>query len=389
MDKIEKIKLIKSNPIFENLNEDEISKICDLAHESFYKKDDIIFEENEDADAFYIITSGTVEILKLGEESQMETLAVKNDGDVFGEMAVIDELPRSATIRAKTDISLLKLDKKPFLDLLKSFSHISLEIARSICATVRNTNTTYISDLEKQNKQLEIAYQKLKKTQDELISTEKLSVIGKFASLIIHDIKNPMSNIRAYAELIKMSHKSDEKIMKSTGVIITEVDRLTKMTSELLEFARGEINLNKTPINLSSLIETLIDTIIEELKKKSIQIVFNEKIDALVLLDSEKFKRVFYNLVSNAIDAIMTNGVITIKIFEKDQWILCSINDNGEGMDSETASKIFEPFYTTKKKGTGLGMAIVKSIIESHNGMIQVTSSKGTGTEFNIYLPKI
>jgi signal transduction histidine kinase len=389
MDRSEKIAIIKSNPIFENLNEDEILKIYDLTSEIFYKKDDIIIKENEDADAFYIITSGMVEILKSGEENQMEILATKKDGDVFGEMAVIDDLPRSATIRAKTNLSLLKLDKEPFLSLLKSFSHISLEIARSICATVRNTNITYINDLEKQNKQLEIAYQKLKKTQDELISTEKLSVIGKFASLIIHDIKNPMSNIRAYAELIRMNYKTDERVLKSTNVIINEVDRLTKMTSELLEFARGEMNLNKTPVNLSSLIETLIDTIKEELNLQHIRIIFDEKSDAVLFLDSEKFKRVFYNLISNAIDAIVTNGVITIRITEEDSWIKCSIQDNGLGMDQEVVQKIFEPFYTTKKKGTGLGMAIVKSIIESHNGIIKVTSSKGTGTTFDLLLPKI
>ena len=315
-------------------------------------------------------------------------LAIKKDGDVFGEMAVVDELPRSATIRAVMDLVLLKLDKEQFSNLLQQFSHISIEIARSICQTVRTTNSTYITDLEKRNKQLEIAYAKLKKTQNELIQVEKLSVIGKFASLIIHDIKNPMGNIRAYAELIKMYSKENEKIQKSSDIIMSEVDRLTKMTSELLEFSRGEMNLNKTPINLTSLLSTLIDTVKEDLKQKDVKLVFNEKSDSVVMIDSEKISRVFFNLISNSVDAMLKEGLIVLKTIDEGKWVKWTIQDNGTGMEPEILAKIFEPFYTNKKKGTGLGMPIVKGIIESHNGIIRVASKKDTGTKFEILLPK-
>ena len=388
MTKEEKIEILKKCAIFDNLKEDDYEKIEKVAEEINYKKDDIIFRENEVADAFYIIVKGKVEILKEGEDGQYELLAQKEDGDVFGEMAVIDELPRSATIRAATDLTLLKLNKDSFSNLLKTFSNISIEIARSICSTVRTTNETYIKDLEKRNKQLEMAYEKLKKTQEKLIKAEKLSAIGKFTSLIIHDIKNPMSNIRAYAELIKIWEKDNERVQKATDIIIKEVDRLTKMTSELLDFARGEIILNKTPIDLSALISTLIDTVKEDLKNKNIKIVFNSYTNSVIIGDSEKISRVFYNLVSNAADAIVKSGIINIKILEEDKWIKWVIQDNGCGMDIEVLSKIFEPFYTNKKKGTGLGMAIVKSIIEAHNGFIKVFSKKDTGTKFEIFLPK-
>lgn len=388
MTKEEKIAILKKCSIFDNLNEEDYEKIESVSEEFDYKKGDIIFKENEIADAFYIIIDGKVEILKENEDGEYELLAQKSNGDVFGEMAVIDELPRSATIKAATDLKLLKLNKESFSNLLKNFSHISLEIARSVCSTVRKTNETYIKDLEKRNKQLEAAYEKLKKTQEELIRAEKLSVIGKFTSLIIHDIKNPMANIRAYAELIKINENDNEKIQKGTDIIIKEVDRLTKMTSELLDFARGEIILNKTPINLTSLISTLIDTVKEDLKNRNIKIILNSFTDSIIIGDAEKISRVFYNLVSNAADAIINSGIINIKISEEDKWIKWIIQDNGCGMSIEVLSKIFEPFYTNKKKGTGLGMAIVKSIIEAHNGFIKVFSKKDTGTKFEIFLPK-
>lgn len=383
----EKKIILKSASIFCNLSEEEISQIAEIALEDSYNEDDIIFNENEVADAFYIIVKGIVEILKKGEEGHLEILAEKGDKKIFGEMAVVDELPRSATIKAKTDLLLLKIDKEPFKTLLKKFPNISIEVARNICQTVRTTNSNYITDLEKRNKQLEAAYVKLKKTQDELIRVEKLSVIGKFASLIIHDIKNPMSNIRAYAELIKMGHSEDAKIQKSTGVIMSEVDRLTKMTGELLEFCRGELNLNKTPVNFSSFIENLLDGVRENFKNRNIKIIFNEKSDAVVVLDTEKITRVFHNIINNAADAILSGGAIIIKVSEENNFLKWTIQDNGCGMEQDVLQKIFEPFYTNKKKGTGLGMAIVKSIVESHSGHIKVFSKKDTGTKFEIYLP--
>ncbi len=388
MDIEDKIKIIKKSPIFKNLSKEECSHIAEVAEELKYKKGSIIFEENAQPDGFYIITEGEVEILKRGEDSP-EVLAIKGEGDVFGEMSVIDELPRSASIKAKTDIALLKLNKDVFNNLLNSFSHISLEIARSICQTVRATNINYIKDLEKRNRQLKFAYKRLKNTQEELIRLEKLSVIGKFASFIIHDIKNPMTNVRAYAELMQMNEPGNPSVQKSSKIIIDEVDRLNNMVMELLEFSRGDLHIAKTPVNISALISTMIDTVKADLKKKDIDISYQSKTDSIVMIDLDKIKRVFYNLINNSRDAILKDGKIFIKVEEEEKWIKWSIQDNGIGMEAEVLEKIFEPFYSkNKKSGTGLGMTIVKSIIESHGGHIKVFSIKDTGTRFDIFLPK-
>ncbi len=386
----DKIEVIRNSSIFKDLSEEYILQIAEVVKEVNYKKGEIIFEENTNADAFYIINKGEVEILKKGNTDKEEILAIKKCQDVFGEMAVIDDLPRSATIKAKTNVELLKLSKDIFNELMKSFPHISIEIARNICSTVRSTNINYIADLEKRNKQLKNAYEKLKNTQSELIRLEKLSVVGKFASLIIHDIKSPMSNIQAYSELINMNAPDNEAIQKSVKVIIDEVNRMDNMISELLEFSRGEIKINKTPVNFSALISTMIDTVKEDLKKKNILIIFQIKNDSLVMLDIDKITRVFFNLISNAEDAILTEGKIIIKVEDDNKWLKWTIQDNGIGMDQKTIQKIFDPFFSfNKKKGTGLGMTIVKSIIESHGGIIKVFSKKDSGTKFEIYFPKV
>lgn len=385
----EKVSVLKKNLIFDNLPESEYFAVGQKTEIVSYKKGDVIFEEKTNADAFYIIAQGEVEILKKSDDGILETLAVKKEYDSFGEMSMIDDLPRSATIRAKTDLKLLMINKDDFLELMRSLSKLSYSIAKNVCHTVRTTNETYIRDLENRNKELEIAYNKLKETQNELIKAEKLSVIGSFASLIIHDIKNPLTNIRAYAELISLTNKDEnKKIERATGIIIKEVDRLSDMTSELLEFARGDIKLSKTPVNLYSYISTLIDTVYQDLKNRNIVLSLEkDDTDILIEIDTTKMNRVFFNIIGNACDAMENGGEIKIFIGKKDNELLWSIKDTGCGMSEEVLKRIFEPFYTKKAKGTGLGMAIVKNIITSHEGRIELFSKINEGTKFDIYLP--
>ncbi len=381
--------IIQNTGIFGNLSDSECSHIAEVAEEIDYKKGVTIFKENASADSFYLIISGKVDVVKEGAHGHDQILATKHEGEVFGEMSIIDDQPRSASTRAQTDVRLLKLSKKLFNSVLTKSPNISIEMSRNICKTVRETNSNYISHLEERNMELEHAYAKLKEMQNELIQVEKLSMVGKFASLIIHDIRNPMSNIRAYAELINMKADNNEKIVKSSHIIITEVDRLTKMTTELLEFSRGEISLNKKPVIFSKLISSYVETVAEQVKRKNVSISVTSECEAEVLVDKEKIKRVFLNLVNNSIDAILKEGEISIMVDEEKDWIKWTIKDNGVGMEPDILAKIFDPFFTyNKKKGTGLGMAIVKSIIESHNGTINSYSTKGAGTKFEVYLPK-
>ena len=199
-----------------------------------------------------------------------------------------------------------------------------------------------------------------------------------------------MSNIKAYSDLISINALENEKIQRSAKVIIDEVDRLNNMISELLEFSKGEMQINKTPVNFFALISTLIDTVKEDLKRKNISIIFKKKVDCYALLDVDKITRVFFNFISNAEDAILSGGKIIIKTEKDGKWIKWSIQDNGIGMDQKVIQKIFDPFFSyNKKKGTGLGMTIIKSIIDGHGGIIKVFSKKDSGTKFEIFFPEV
>jgi serine phosphatase RsbU (regulator of sigma subunit) len=148
MTREDKIRYIENTSLFQKLTHHDFLQIAEIAEESHYRKGAYVFRENAQADSFYIIAKGEVEILKNNEDGIEELLALKRAGDVFGEMSVIDDLPRSAAIKAKTDLVLLQLSKNVFNEVLKNFSNIAVEIARNICFTVRQSNQNYTARLE-------------------------------------------------------------------------------------------------------------------------------------------------------------------------------------------------------------------------------------------------
>ena len=258
----------------------------------------------------------------------------------------------------------------------------------------REANSRYVDGLETRNRELENAYKKLQEAQNELLNAEKLSAIGKFASIIIHDIKNPLTNIRAYAELIEKKLSKIEgvssSILRGTSVIMNEVDRLVVMTTELLDFTKGNISLDKEKVDLREYLLELIENVQGRAEKNNIQISFDSSAEEIFLLiDKLKMQRVFLNLINNAMEAIGEDGTIQITLEEKDNFVLWKIKDSGCGIPDSIANKIFEPFVSGKNNGTGLGMAIVKSFVEKHEGTISVKSKVGEGTEMIISLPKI
>ena len=397
MNKDEIAVFLKGITLFKGIPSDAFDEIADKFSVQEYHAGQIIFLENTNADALYIIVSGTVDVLKLSKDltSNEEFLTEKGSGDFFGEMSIIDELPRSATIRAKSpSVCVLRLKKEEFAEMCKTYPCLAYSVAIRISATVREANSRYVASLEERNKELECAYQKLQNAQEELLNAEKLSVIGKFASIIVHDIKNPLTNIRAYAELIERKLRNVEgvsdSLLRSTCIIMNEVDRLVTMTTELLDFARGDVSLETEEVDFYDYLLELTENVLGQAEKNNIQIKI-EPIDEKIFLSIDKFKmqRVFFNLINNAMEAIGTNGTIQITLENKDDdFILWKIKDSGCGIPDEIANKIFEPFVSGKSNGTGLGMSIVKSLVEKHGGNISVKSKVGEGTEMNISLPK-
>ncbi|MBI5215437.1 MAG: cyclic nucleotide-binding domain-containing protein [Ignavibacteriae bacterium] len=221
----------------------------------------------------------------------------------------------------------------------------------------------------------------------QMVQSERLSAVGQMASTIIHDIKNPMGTLRVYAQVIKKKSIDDET-KKMADEMISQVDRFVKMTQEILDFTRGVSSMNIQECEFSEVMDAVLLFIAKDLTKRNVQLVQNTEFKGMVQVDQDKLMRVFYNIAGNAADAMPNGGTLTVNTFEKNKQIAIEFVDTGTGMPEEVKAKIFEPFMTFgKKHGTGLGMAIVKKIIDDHHGKIEIDSEMGKGTTIRIMLP--
>ncbi|CAH2714569.1 Adaptive-response sensory-kinase SasA [Neobacillus rhizosphaerae] len=224
-----------------------------------------------------------------------------------------------------------------------------------------------------------------KQNEDLLRRTEKLSVIGELAASIAHEIRNPLTTIKGFIQYLQ-PEISDNSVF--TNIMLTELDRINFIVSELLVLAKPQ-NLHVKPILLHSIIENVVQLLKSEANLKSIAIMEEfENTTVAVNCEENQLKQVFINIMKNSLDATSANGEICIqtKLLSANQ-VLIRFSDNGCGISKELLARLGEPFYTTKEKGTGLGLLVSNKIIKDHQGSINITSEINKGTIVDITLP--
>ena len=231
-----------------------------------------------------------------------------------------------------------------------------------------------------------VAIENARLAQD-MVQSERLSAVGRMASTIIHDIKNPMGTLRVYAQVMKKK-SGNEEAAKLADEMIHQVDRFVNMAQEILDFSKGQSSLNIQDLEFGEVMNSVLDFIQKDLEKNNIQLVRNASFSGKVKMDQDKMIRVFYNVASNARDAMPQGGSLTVTTAKENGFVKIDFKDSGTGMPEEVKRRIFEPFMTFgKKHGTGLGMSIVKKVIDDHKGKIEIESEMGKGTTIRIHLP--
>ena len=221
----------------------------------------------------------------------------------------------------------------------------------------------------------------------EMINNERLSAVGRMASTIIHDIKNPMGTLRVYAQVMKKK-SGNEEAAKLADEMIHQVDRFVNMAQEILDFSRGVSATHIEETEFGEVMEDVLAFIEKDLTKRNIKIEKILNFQGKVKVDQDKIVRVFYNIASNAADAMPTGGMLTVTTEEAGGMVKVDFKDTGTGMPEEVKRKIFEPFVTYgKKHGTGLGMAIVKKVMDDHKGKIEIETEMGKGTTIRLLFP--
>ncbi len=240
-----------------------------------------------------------------------------------------------------------------------------------------------------------------RKFEDSILRAKNLASLGLMTAGIAHDIRNPLTSIKGYAEFILKNDGVVPEFKEDLQTVVDEVNKLNSIIERYLIFARpknlllGQYDINELMTSLIKIIkkqrdhESSFKLMPESHKSENVSIEFIPGELPLVTLDSDQFNQALMNLILNAIQAMPHGGILTLQTaYEpKNNTVEILVKDTGEGIKPEDLDKIFEPFYTTKNLGTGLGLAITARIIEEHKGFIELSSSLGEGTAFLLKLP--
>ncbi|MCX7703385.1 MAG: ATP-binding protein [Planctomycetota bacterium] len=223
---------------------------------------------------------------------------------------------------------------------------------------------------------------------ERMIRSERLASLGELAAAVAHEINNPMLTILAYSHLLLEKLGADEKLREWLQMMVGEANRVKKIVQGLLEFARRK-EPELSEVNVNDIVESVVRLVENQAKicKVNINLQISPDIP-LITADASQLQQVFLNVAINAIEAMEKGGVLTIttKPF-KEQWVKIGFSDTGCGIPKENLSKVFDPFFSTKPRGTGLGLAVSHGIIMSHKGEINIESEVNKGTTVTITLP--
>jgi signal transduction histidine kinase len=361
---------LESSKLCSSLSSSEQQALSKVAQIKTFSQDSPIFCEGDKGDGIYVVRKGEVQITASLNRGEPRKLSRIGPGDFFGELAILDSEPRSASATAETETEVYFIPQFELVRLLEEAPKFAISLVREVSRRVREFNRQYIQDV---------------------LQAERLAIVGEFARSIVHDIRNPLTVIGLAAEMIGGETSSPEARRTAAKRIRQQVDRLGNMIKELLEFTRvSQSSLALAPADFAAYMVQLLEELRCDLQSSSVELTYeNSPPSVTLLMEPERLTHVFFNLANNAVDAMPKGGKIFFRFaVQEGKALLIEIEDTGPGLPPEIASELFTPFATFgKPRGTGLGLSICKKIIEDHRGQIRVRTELGRGAIFSITLP--
>jgi len=360
---------LERNKLFAQLHARDLERLQRIATEKSYAAGCEIFKEGDPGDGIYVIKDGLVEISAAGGPTSRYIFTQAGPGEVMGEMAVVEDKPRSATAVARKDTVLYFIPRVEILQLVDQSPALAMAFLREVSHRLRGFNRQFLR---------------------EVLQAERLSVVGRFARSIVHDLKNPLNIIGLTAEMAALSETNAEARQRALQNIRQQVDRINDLVAEILDFTQGASpELILPPLDFAQFIADILMELRPEARLRMAEIELqNEPPSVSLPLNPKRLRRLFFNLVTNATDAMPRGGTILLRFRTTDTAVITEVQDTGPGIAPEIADNLFEAFATFgKTNGTGLGLSICKKIVEDHRGWISARNAPDGGAVFEFGLP--
>jgi len=370
---------------FPGIKPDEIEQLIANSQVHSYLPGAILCRENAVEDRFYMILDGEAEVTKDINNSESRLLTTLSPGDFFGEMALIHNAPRAATVTAKTALTTLELDKAAFDKVIRQSTSIAMAMVSQISNRLRENDQLAIDDIRIRAAELAEAYQKL--AEQDLARRE-------FLSNIAHELRTPLMVASGNLQILQKGILKGEQLAGGIDTVARNVRQIVSLVNDILFLQEMDLVLpDFQKVDMNEIGYTVVGKYAAFAQEHGVSLRFTPSPNLPpVWGDAKSLERALMALVDNAIKFSPQGGDVKISLSKNDPWVLVAVEDQGIGIPKENVPRIFDRFYHLERSGDhlfggiGLGLAITRQVIEQHQGSLDVVSTPGKGSTFTMTL---
>jgi len=371
---------------FPGITPDEVQKLISQSKVHSYSTGTVLCRENKVETTFYMILEGEVEVTKNINQLEERLLKTLGAGDFFGEMGLIHNAPRAATVTAKTNLVALELEKEAFDDVLNHSSSVSLAMVREISNRLRENDEMAVEDLRLRAGELAQAYQKL--AEEEVTRRE-------FLSNIAHELRTPLMAASGYLEILQNGMLNKDQLTLAVDAIARNIQKIATLVNDIFFLQELDLVLpDFQSVELGEVASTVLEQYKTQAAKRGVHLSLTEDHNLPpVSGDPKSLERALMALVDNAIKFSPRGGDVEIRLKNGNERVLITVEDHGIGISPNTRPRIFDRFYHLEKHegdlfgGIGLGLSITRQVIQQHKGTLEVESELNRGSTFTMSLP--
>jgi signal transduction histidine kinase len=385
---MDKVQLAKTaiQKAFPGIYTREVEKMISIGEVKEYPPETCLCKEGEVEETFYILLDGAVSVTKTINNEEERLLNTLQAGDFFGEMGLIHEAPRAASVNSVESVQVLEIDKANFNQTLKKMSIVSMAMVREVSQRLRDNDEMAIEDLRQKAGELADAYQQL---------AELDLARREFLTTIAHELRTPLTSANGYLQMVQMGMLEGPGLEQALGAISNNITRIIGLTNDILFLQEMDLIFSDfDEIDLKELLTDLVYDLAGYAEEMSVIVLLGADEDLPIFPgDRKSIERAFRALLDNAIKFSLDGGAVKVSLKVEDGQLIAEIEDEGIGIPPENHDKIFERFWRTEEYeghlfgGIGLGLAIAKQVITQHGGELAVKSEPGKGAVFTVSLP--